>query len=128
MVVLTSHVTGSPSCFARRTRSTAPAVERRQTNSCARGTYQLEDGSQRDRLGEGRNARQPEPRGDLAIVRHAAFREIGVLGAQPHCIAERGVLQRAPQDLSASGAFACENATHPASESCPISVRRSPRA
>ena len=66
----------------------------------ARRPHELEQGRKRNRLGERRNAREPEPRGDLAVVRNAAFREPSVLGAQPHRKAEGcGVLQRPPQHL-----------------------------
>ncbi len=61
---------------------------------------ELEDRAERDRLGERRDPRQPEPRRDLAVVGDAAFGEMRILRAQPHGEPEgRRVLQRAPQDL-----------------------------
>ena len=56
------------------------------------------------------------------------LREMRFLRAQPDAVAERRrVLHRAQQHpVSVSGASACENATHPASASSPISVSSSP--
>ena len=75
------------------------------------------------------NRRQAEARRDLAVVRDAAAREMRVLRraarrgdrtSRAYCIA------RSSTRVSASGASACENATHPASASSPISVSSTP--
>ena len=74
-------------------------------------------------------AAQAEPRRDLAVVRDAAAREIGVLRTQPDAdsrTSPRTAARGSSTCVSASGASACENATQPASASSPISVRSSP--
>src|SRR5688500_8793767 len=68
----------------------AGAGKTTNVNSRTRGSHELQNGRERDGLGERRNAGQAKARRDFAVVRYAALRQPGVLGAQPHRVAEGG--------------------------------------
>jgi hypothetical protein len=64
-----------------------------------RGTYQLKNGVQRDRLGRHRHTRQAHA-GSQGAAGGNAFAQVKLLRAQPNAVAKgAGVLQRALGDL-----------------------------
>ena len=71
-----------------------------QVNPDAGLADERQDGRQRDRLGEARDAGEPQAGGDLAVMRDSGTADVRIVGTQPEPVAEgRRVLHRAPHEV-----------------------------
>jgi hypothetical protein len=98
-----------------------------QVHARMRVAHELEDGGERDRLGDHRHAGEAHAGGQRSLGRHAVAEE-RVLRTQPRRVAEGAAYcsARCSTSVSFTGTSACEKPTQPASVSSAISVSTSP--